>query len=105
MPNEQMQGRVQSRFNNKLVEPVMNNILELVNNWRMAGGTMHTLGIAMGYPPTCARQAVSQFVRTIDPRISAVRKFAKAVGIEVVDLFDPELLQKIEAPDAKRDAG
>jgi hypothetical protein len=40
----------------------------------------------MGYAPGSARQAVSQFLKSGDPQISMLRRFAKALGISVRSL-------------------
>ncbi len=46
-----------------------------------SGLTQQALGEKMGYPPDSARQSVNQFLRSGDPQISMLRRFAKAVGI------------------------
>jgi len=49
--------------------------------------TQQELGERMGYAPTTARQAVSQFLKSGDPQISMLRRFAKAIGISVKSLL------------------
>ena len=42
----------------------------------------------MGFAPEVAKRAVWQFLNKVDdPRISTLRKFAKALGVKVKDLF------------------
>ena len=45
--------------------------------------TLLELGMAMGFPPDSARQSAAQFLKGADPRLSSVRRFAKAVGVPV----------------------
>ena len=49
--------------------------------------TQQELGEAMGYEITTARHAVSQFLKSKDPRISMLRKFATAVEMDVSELI------------------
>jgi len=48
-----------------------------------SGLSLHELGLRMGYPHESARKSVWQFLKTADPRISMLRRFAKAVGVAV----------------------
>jgi hypothetical protein len=41
----------------------------------------------MGYRPESARQAVSQFLKSGDPQVSMLRRFAKAMGVKVESLI------------------
>jgi hypothetical protein len=41
----------------------------------------------MGYEPGIARQSAFQFMKTGDPRVSMLRRFAKAMGINVKELI------------------
>ena len=50
------------------------------------GWTMQTLGEKMGYNAESARKSVSQFLRSNDPHISMLRRFAGAVGVAVSTL-------------------
>jgi transcriptional regulator with XRE-family HTH domain len=68
----------------KQTDSVMDAIRKRVAN---SGLTYQELGEKMGYAPTTARQAVSQFLKSGDPRVSMVRKFAAAVGISVQTLL------------------
>jgi transcriptional regulator with XRE-family HTH domain len=53
-----------------------------------SGMTLEELGSKMGYPPETARMSAWQFVsKTNDPRVSMLRKFAKAVKARMRDLF------------------
>lgn len=56
-----------------------------------SGKTLDELGLAMGYEGETARKSAWQFLnKTTDPRLSMLRKFAKAIGIDVRDLFNPD---------------
>ena len=49
--------------------------------------TLDELGRKMGYPEQTARKSAWQFLRqTNDPRLSMLRKFAKAAGVSLRDL-------------------
>ena len=52
-----------------------------------SGMTQQELGEKMGYAPETARQAVSQFLKSGDPQISMLRRFAEAMGISVKALL------------------
>lgn len=52
-----------------------------------SGMTRQELGERMGYAPATARQAVWQFLRSGDPQISMLRRFAEAVGISLATLL------------------
>jgi len=52
-----------------------------------SGKTLHELGVAMGFPESQARKAVWQFLRSKDPRIGTLRKFAAAAGIPLEELI------------------
>jgi hypothetical protein len=51
-----------------------------------SGLTLHDLGVKMGYPEETARKSVWQFMKTSDPRMSMLRRFAHAMGISVEEL-------------------
>jgi len=52
-----------------------------------SGLSLHELGVRMGYPVETARMSAWQFVqKTSDPRMSMVRRFAKAMGIPIETL-------------------
>jgi hypothetical protein len=65
-------------------KPIMAKIKAVFDD---SGMSMQTLGEAMGYESTTARQAVSQFLKSTDPRISMVIKFAEATGKKVEDFL------------------
>src|ERR1700730_14128534 len=46
-----------------------------------SGFSLVELGRRMGYPEETARQSAWQFMKTNDPRMSMLRKFAEAMGI------------------------
>jgi transcriptional regulator with XRE-family HTH domain len=49
--------------------------------------SLQELGLRMGYPEATARQSVWQFIyKTDDPRLSMLKRFAKAMGVSVKDL-------------------
>ena len=66
-------------------DPVMAKVRALFEE---SGLSLHELGIKMGCPPETARQAVWQFLRTSDPHISVLRRFADAVGIQIGELVE-----------------
>ncbi len=52
-----------------------------------SGMTLDELGQKMGYAEETARKSAWQFLRqTNDPRLSMLRKFAKAIGVPLRDL-------------------
>jgi hypothetical protein len=52
-----------------------------------SGKTLDELGVAMGYETGVARKSAWQFLnKTTDPRLSMLRRFAKAVGVSVEEL-------------------
>lgn len=67
------------------LDPSMAKVRKLAEK---SGKTLDEIGVAMGYPPETARQSVWQWLRkTADPRVSVLRRFAKAVGIDVKELL------------------
>jgi hypothetical protein len=54
--------------------------------WEKSGLTLHDLGLKMGYPAESARKSAWQFMKTEDPRVSMLRKFAAAVAVPVEEL-------------------
>jgi len=52
--------------------------------------TLHDLGLKMGYPPGSARKSAWQFMKTGDPRISMLRRFAAAMGISLEQLVSED---------------
>ena len=68
----------------KHTDPVMESVRERVT---LSRKTQQQIGEAMGYPPASARQAVSQFLKSGDPQISMLRRFADAMGISLGTLL------------------
>jgi transcriptional regulator with XRE-family HTH domain len=68
-------------------DPAMSRVRELWESHKMLGMTQEQLGVAMGYGQKSARKSVSQFLRTNDPRISMLRKFAKAVDVPLSQII------------------
>ncbi len=64
-------------------DPSMRKVRKLFEG---SGLTMQEVGEKMGYAPVSARQAVSQFLKSGDPQIGMLRKFAKAIGVKVQSL-------------------
>ena len=53
-----------------------------------SGKTLEQLGLDMGYEAGTAHRAAWQFLRTTaDPRLSMLRRFAKAMGVSVKDML------------------
>jgi hypothetical protein len=71
------------RMNQKLEDPSMTKVRAL---FEKSGMSLHELGLNMGYPPETARQSAFQFMKTGDPRISMLRRFAKATGVPLEEL-------------------
>ena len=55
-----------------------------------SGQTYQQIGEKMGYSPPSARQAVSQFLRSGDPQVGMLRRFAAAMGISLLTLLKDE---------------
>lgn len=52
-----------------------------------SGKSLDELGTAMGYEGDVARKSAWQFLnKTTDPRLSMLRKFAKAMGVPLSEL-------------------
>lgn len=56
--------------------------------FKESGLSLVELGRRMGYPEETARQSAWQFMKTNDPRMSMLRKFAEAMGVSL-DQFTP----------------
>ncbi|MCH7990777.1 MAG: helix-turn-helix transcriptional regulator [Planctomycetes bacterium] len=65
-------------------DPVMKLIRERVER---SGLTFQQIGEMMGYSPSSARQAVSQFLKSGDPQLGMLRRFADAMGISLQTLL------------------
>jgi transcriptional regulator with XRE-family HTH domain len=63
---------------------VMDRVRRLFNE---SGLSLHDLGLKMGYPAESARKSAWQFMKTGDPRVSMIVRFADALGIEAADLL------------------
>ena len=68
----------------KQTDPVMESVRERV---KQSAKTYQEIGEAMGYNPASARQAVSQLLKSGDPQISMLRRFANAMGISLGTLL------------------
>ena len=68
-------------------DPVMQKIRR---HFELSGMTQGELGERMGYKKEKARQAVWRFLRTTDPHISMLRKFAEAMEISLDSLLNGE---------------
>jgi transcriptional regulator with XRE-family HTH domain len=56
--------------------------------FKQSGMTLDEIGLKMGYPTATARKSAWQFLnKTADPRLSMLRKFANAVGVDVKKLL------------------
>jgi transcriptional regulator with XRE-family HTH domain len=67
------------------MDPVMRRVVQL---FEKSGKTLDELGTAMGADPGTARQTAWQFItKTGDPRISMLRRFAKAMGLTLQELI------------------
>jgi transcriptional regulator with XRE-family HTH domain len=66
------------------LDPVMKRVVQL---FERSGKTLEELGRAMGADPATARQSAWQFIsKTADPRISMLRRFAKAMDVPLEEL-------------------
>ena len=66
-------------------DKVMHRIFVLFHK---SGKTLKEIGVAMGYEGEVACKAVWQFLhKTSDPRLSMLRRFAKAMDITVEELL------------------
>jgi transcriptional regulator with XRE-family HTH domain len=67
-------------------DPAMAKVRTLWEEKQAAGWTQQRLGEAMGYKADTARKSVSQFLKSRDPHISVLRRFASALGISIATL-------------------
>lgn len=67
-------------------DPAMAKVREIWAAKQESGWTQQHLGEAMGYGAESARKSVHQFLKSRDPQISMLRRFAKAVGVKVSTL-------------------
>jgi hypothetical protein len=61
-------------------------MIKVLAIFKKSGLTLHDLGIKMGYDGDIARQSAFQFLKTADPRISMLRRFATAMEIDLAEL-------------------
>jgi transcriptional regulator with XRE-family HTH domain len=59
-----------------------------------SGLTLHDLGVKMGYPEGTARMSAWQFMKTSDPRISMLRRFATALEMTIEELVAAKIGRK-----------
>jgi len=62
-------------------DPAMVKVRALWEQKKAAGWTQQKLGEAMGYTGDSARKSVNQFLKSRDPQISMLRRFAAAVDV------------------------
>jgi transcriptional regulator with XRE-family HTH domain len=56
-----------------------------------SGKTLDEVGLAMGFNPAVARKSVWQLLNKIDdPKLSTLRKFAAALGVDMSAFFAAE---------------
>ena len=65
-------------------DPVMESVRKRIAD---SGLTYQQIGEKMGYGREVARQAVSQFLKSGNPRIDRLRRFADAMGISLTTLL------------------
>lgn len=68
------------------IDPAMAKIRKIWAKKQAAGVTFQELGEAMGFEGGGARWQAQQFLRGNDPRLSSVRRFARAVGVSPATL-------------------
>ena len=63
-----------------------------------SGFSLVELGRRMGYAEDTARQSEWQFMKTTDPRMSMLRKFADAIGVTLDQITTrrPRMIRKLE---------
>jgi transcriptional regulator with XRE-family HTH domain len=67
------------------LDPAMKKARQL---FKKSGKSLDQLGQEMGYEGDVARKSAWQFLnRTVDPRLSMLRRFAKAMGVAVKELL------------------
>jgi hypothetical protein len=65
------------------------DVMKLVRDrFKQSELTLHDLGVKMGFAPEIARQSAFQFMQSRDPRLSSLRRFAKALGIPIRKLIE-----------------
>jgi transcriptional regulator with XRE-family HTH domain len=64
-------------------EPAMARVRAVWAQQKSKGMTQEQLGVMMGYDQISARKSISQFLQGHDPRVSMIRRFAKALGVAI----------------------
>jgi transcriptional regulator with XRE-family HTH domain len=54
---------------------------------KRSGLSLQDVGLRMGYPEATARKSAWQFLRSKDPRLSMLFRFAQAMGLDVKELI------------------
>jgi transcriptional regulator with XRE-family HTH domain len=89
-----------------MVEKHEDAAMTRVRDWFEASGmTLHDLGMKMGYPEESARQSAWQFMKSGDPRISMLRRFAVASGLPLEELIGVPKAQDKKKKDRRIDGG
>jgi transcriptional regulator with XRE-family HTH domain len=71
----------------KKIDPTDRAIVRAREVFSASGKTLDEVGVAMGYETGVARKSAWQFLnKTTDPRLSMLRRFAKAMGVSVEEL-------------------
>jgi hypothetical protein len=69
-------------------EPIRDPVMDKVKTaYEASRLNSQQLGEKMGYAPEIARKAVFQFLKSVDPRVGTVRRFAKAMKLKITDLI------------------
>jgi hypothetical protein len=69
----------------------------MTETFEASGLSLHEFGLKMGHPPKTARQLAWQFMKSGDPRISMLRRFAGAAGMQVEEVIDHRTERKARA--------
>jgi transcriptional regulator with XRE-family HTH domain len=81
-------SRVNTVYTRLMADKHEDPAMRKVRAWFEASGlSLHELGLKMGYSPETARQSAWQFMKSGDPRVSMLRRFAAASGMSVEELI------------------
>ena len=81
-------SRVNTVYTRAMSDKQEDPVMAKVRSWfETSGLSLHELGLKMGYPQESARQSAWQFMKSGDPRISMLRRFAVASGMPVEELI------------------
>jgi transcriptional regulator with XRE-family HTH domain len=70
------------------MEPTDKAMIRARAAFEKSGLTLDELGVRMGYAGDVARKSAWQFLnKTADPRLSMLRRFAKAMGMDLKKLL------------------